>query len=98
MAAAAARLLTGASPIIPAHRRRHPKGPAMELTAVLTPAGEGGFVAYNPETGSTTQGETMEEALANLKEATALHLAEFPLPAAGHPFITVFTVPEPEHA
>ena len=42
----------------------------MELSAVLTPAPEGGYVAYNPETGTTTQGETVEEALANLVEAT----------------------------
>lgn len=35
----------------------------MELSAVLTPAPEGGFVALNPETGTTTQGETIEEAL-----------------------------------
>lgn len=40
----------------------------MELTAVLTPAGEGGYVALNPETGTTTQGETVEEAIANLTE------------------------------
>jgi predicted RNase H-like HicB family nuclease len=55
----------------------------MELTAVLTPAEEGGFVALNPETGTTTQGETIEEALANLREATALYLTEFPAPTAG---------------
>ena len=36
----------------------------MELTAVLTRAEEGGFVALNPETGTTTQGETVEEAVA----------------------------------
>ena len=40
----------------------------MELTAVLTHAEEGGFVALNSETGTTTQGETVEEAVANLKE------------------------------
>ena len=28
----------------------------MQVTAVLTPAAEGGFVAYNPETGTTSQG------------------------------------------
>ena len=49
----------------------------MELTAVLTPVEEGGFVALNPETGTTTQGETIEEAVANLREATALYLEEF---------------------
>ena len=70
----------------------------MELTAVLTPAEEGGFVALNPETGTTTQGETVEEAVANLKEATALYLSEFSLPTTGHPVVTVFTVPEPTHA
>jgi predicted RNase H-like HicB family nuclease len=66
----------------------------MELTAVLTPAEEGGYVALNPETGTTTQGETVEEAVANLKEATALYLAEFPLAARRHPVVTTFSVPE----
>ena len=55
----------------------------MELTAVLTQAEEGGFVALNPETGTTTQGETIEEAIDNLKDATALYLAEFPLTKGG---------------
>ena len=70
----------------------------MELTAVLTPAEEGGFVALNPETGTTTQGETIEEAVANLREATTLYLSEFPMPSTGHPVVTVFTVPERTHA
>ena len=35
----------------------------MHLTAALTPADEGGFVAMNLETGSTSQGETIEEAI-----------------------------------
>ena len=51
----------------------------MKLSAVLTPAQEGGYVAFNPETGTTTQGETVEEALANLAEATELYLEEFPM-------------------
>ena len=66
----------------------------MELTAVLTPAEEGGFVALNPETGTTTQGETVEKAVANLREATLLYLSEFPLNSSGHPVVTTFTVPE----
>ncbi len=70
----------------------------MQLTAVLTHAEEGGFVALNPETGTTTQGETVEEAVANLREATALYLSEFSLPAMGHPLVTMFTIPEPVHA
>jgi predicted RNase H-like HicB family nuclease len=66
----------------------------MELTAVLTPAEQGGFVALNPETGTTTQGETIEEAVANLREATALYLEEFPLATRGHPVVTMFSLPE----
>ena len=48
----------------------------MELSAVLTPAPEGGYTAFNPETGTTTQGESVEEALRNLHEATQLYLKE----------------------
>ena len=65
----------------------------MEMTAVLTPAEEGGYIALNPETGTTTQGETVEEAITNLTEATALYLSEFPLPAQGHPLVTMFSIP-----
>ena len=50
----------------------------MQLTAVLTPAEEGGYVAFNPETGTTTQGESVAEAVENLREATELFLEEFP--------------------
>ncbi len=35
--------------------------------------------SFNPETGTTTQGESVEETLANLREATELYLEEFPL-------------------
>lgn len=66
----------------------------MELSAVLTPAPEGGYVAFNPETGTTTQGETVEEALLNLREATELYLEEFPLSISGRPLLTSFHVPE----
>jgi predicted RNase H-like HicB family nuclease len=65
----------------------------MELTAVLTPAVEGGYVALNPETGTSTQGETVEEAIANLQEATKLYLSQFPIPAPGRPLVTTFSVP-----
>ena len=64
----------------------------MELSAVLTPTPEGGFVALNPETGTTSQGETIEEALANLREATELYLEEFPLTVIGRSFLTTFEV------
>ncbi len=64
----------------------------MELTAILTPAVEGGYVALNPETGTTTQGESIEEALANLQEATELYLEEFPLTVTGRSLLTTFQV------
>ena len=70
----------------------------MQFAAVLTPAEEGGFVALNPETGTTSQGDTLEKAVVNLREATALYLEEFPLTVTGHPFVTLFTIPEPMHA
>ena len=60
----------------------------MILSAVLTPAEEGGFVAFNPETGTTTQGDSIEDALANLQEATELYLEEFPMPQAGLSLLT----------
>ncbi len=65
----------------------------MQLTAVLTHAEEGGYIAFNPETGTTTQGESIEEALHNLQEATALYLEEFPLTMSQPPLVTSFTVP-----
>ena len=64
----------------------------MMLTAVLLPAPEGGFTALNPETGTTSQGESVEEALANLREATELYLEEFPLISSGQPLVTTFQV------
>ena len=66
----------------------------MLLTAVLMPAPEGGYTALNPETGTTSEGETIEEAIANLREATELYLEEFPLKPTGQPLITTFHIAE----
>ena len=60
----------------------------MQVTAILNRAEEGGFIAFNPETGTTTQGETLDDALANLREAVELYPEEFPLVPLGAPFIT----------
>lgn len=38
------------------------------------------YVAECPEVGTVSQGSSLEEAVANLKEATELFLEEFPLP------------------
>lgn len=48
------------------------------------------LVAYNPETGTTTQGKTVEEALANLKAATELYLEECPRPIRSGALLTTF--------
>lgn len=66
----------------------------MQVTAVLTPADEGGYVAYNPETGSTTQGDTIDQALANLREAVELYLEEFPMKLGKSPLVTTVTILE----
>ena len=70
----------------------------MQLTAVIMHADEGGFVAMSSETGTTTQGETIEAAISNLREATAVYLEEFPQAVKGHPLVTMFSLPEPLRA
>jgi len=47
---------------------------------------DGLYVATCPELGTVSQGATIEDALANLKESTELYLEEFPLPDVGRPF------------
>lgn len=37
------------------------------------------YIAEYPEVGTVSQGKTIEEAVANLREATELYLEEFPL-------------------
>lgn len=41
------------------------------------------YVAECPEVGTSSYSDTIEEALANLKEATELYLEECPLPMQG---------------
>ena len=48
------------------------------------------YVAECPEVGTASQGNTVEEAVANLKEATELYLEEFPLPETTTPLLTTF--------
>lgn len=64
----------------------------MLLTAVLIPAPSGGYTALNPETGTTSQGESVEEALASLREATEVYVEAFPLMWTGQPLVTTFHV------
>jgi len=46
------------------------------------------YIAECPEVGTVDQGETIEEAIAGLKEATRLYLEEFPLPETSPRFVT----------
>ena len=62
------------------------------LTAVI-PREEDLYVANFPAVGTVSQGETVEEAVENLKEATELYLEEFPLAGTEKPILTVFEVP-----
>jgi len=52
------------------------------LTAVLFRKGDM-YVAECPEAGTVSQGRTVEEAVAGLKEATELYLEEFPKTGEG---------------
>jgi predicted RNase H-like HicB family nuclease len=64
----------------------------MTYTAILIKDADGGYTAQNPETGTTTQGDTIEEALANLREATELYLEEFPSHYQSPALMTTFEV------
>lgn len=50
------------------------------------------YVAECPEIGTASQGETIEEAVNNLREATELYLEEFPVKQTFRPFLTTFEV------
>lgn len=63
------------------------------FTAVVY-AEEDMYIAECPEVGTFSQGKTVEEAVANLREATELYLAEFPLEERKRPIITTFEVTE----
>ena len=53
----------------------------METFTAVIQKEEDMYVAKCPELGTVSQGYTIEEALANLKEATKLYLEEFPIKA-----------------
>ena len=50
----------------------------MRIRVVLEPSNEGGYTAYVPSLpGCISEGETIEESLANIKEAIELYLAPY---------------------
>jgi predicted RNase H-like HicB family nuclease len=67
---------------------------SVQVTAILTSDAEGGYIALNPETGCTTQGDTLEEAMANLREAKEFYLEEFPMKLPAAPLVTTLTIAE----
>ena len=59
------------------------------LTAVLHKEDDM-YIADCPEVGTVSQGYTVEEAIANLREATELYLEEFPLQTYNKALLTTF--------
>ena len=62
---------------------------ALTLTAIIHKEVDL-YVAECPEVGTVSQGDTVEAAVANLKEATELYLEEFPLPQVNRSLLTTF--------
>ncbi len=52
----------------------------MDLTAIIKKGEDGYYVALCPELDVASQGKTIEEALANIKEATELYIEEMGIP------------------
>jgi predicted RNase H-like HicB family nuclease len=52
----------------------------MKLKVILEPSDEGGFTVYVPSLpGCISEGDTLEEALENIREAIDLYLEEEPM-------------------
>ena len=63
----------------------------VQLTAILIRE-ENIYIAKCPETGTVSQGESIEEAIENLKEATELYIEEFPLKFNAKSLLTTFEI------
>jgi predicted RNase H-like HicB family nuclease len=65
----------------------------LTVTAVVTREGDW-YVARCLEVEAVSQGDTVEKALAYLRDVLEVYLAEEPLPSiAGHPMVTTLDVP-----
>jgi len=64
----------------------------MEIFTAVIHKEEDMYVAECPEVGTASQGKDIDEAIANLKEATELYLEEFPLKKKTKPLMTTFEV------
>jgi predicted RNase H-like HicB family nuclease len=71
------------------------ESPTLHLTAVVTREGDW-YVARCLEVEATSQGETIEQALANLRDVVEVYLEEEPAPPlAQPPLVTSFDVRVP---
>jgi len=70
----------------------------MQTFTAIIQKEENMYVAKCPEIGTVSQGKTIDEAIANLREATELYLEEFPHKGSHHPFLTIFEVANGEKA
>ncbi len=64
----------------------------MNVTAILSHADEGGFVAFDPGTGTTTQRESLDNVLTNLRRAVELYLKGIPMRFRSAPLFATFDV------
>ncbi len=69
------------------------KGEQMSIFTAVVQKEDTLYVAQCPEVGTASQGETIEEAIKNLQEATELYLEEFPVKRTTRPILTTFEVP-----
>lgn len=63
----------------------------LNLTAILHKE-DNTYIAECPEVGTISQGDTIDQALENLREATGLYLEEFPLQTLNKTIMTTFEV------
>jgi predicted RNase H-like HicB family nuclease len=64
----------------------------MNIFTAIVHKEENLYVANCPEVGTASQGESIEEAVKNLQEATELYLEEFPIKQTYRPIMTTFEV------
>jgi len=64
----------------------------METFTAVIHKEEDMYVAKCTEVGTVSQGNTIEESIENLKEATELYLEEFPLEEKSSPILATFEI------
>lgn len=63
----------------------------VQLNAIITKE-DNMYIATCPEVGTVSQGNTIEEVIENLKEATEIYLEEFPLENKTRSLLTTFEI------